>query len=117
MTSATQFHCPKLYSTGRSYIISHDCEKRIGTLPDAPSPRGGSCRYISRFASSPTKAVRQLQLTSARQADCLSPIIIAGATHVVLLHGQDTDVGILSERVVRSRDKTKLTKKKKRKEG
>ena len=30
------------------------------TLLDAPSPRGGSCRYINRFAS-----VRQLQLTGA----------------------------------------------------
>ena len=29
-------------------------------------------RYISRFASLPTKAVRQLQLTGARQAVCLS---------------------------------------------
>ena len=43
------------------------------TLLDAPSPRGGFCRYISRFASLPTKAVRQLQLTGARQAECLSP--------------------------------------------
>ena len=49
---------------------------RSGTLPDAPSPRGGSCRYISRFASQPTKAVTQLQLTGSMQADCLSPIII-----------------------------------------
>ena len=48
---------------------------RIFTLLDAPSPRGGSCRYISRFASQPTKAVRQLQLTGARQAECLSPMI------------------------------------------
>ena len=50
-------------------------EMRKFTLLHAPSPRGGSCRYISRFASLPTKAVRQLQLTGARQAECLSPII------------------------------------------
>ena len=49
--------------------------RRKFTLIDAPSPRGGSCRHISRFASQPTKAVRQLQLTGARQAECLSPII------------------------------------------
>ena len=42
------------------------------TLLDAPFTRGGPCRYISRFASYPTKAVRQLQLTGARQAECLS---------------------------------------------
>ena len=46
------------------------------TLPDAPSPWGGSCRYISRFASEPTKVLRQLQSTGARQAAvCLSPMI------------------------------------------
>ena len=37
------------------------------------------------------------------------------ATHVGLLHGQDTEVGILSECVERSRDKLNLTKKKKKK--
>ena len=51
-----------------------ECRRKF-TLLDVPSPRGGSCRYIGRFASWPTKAVRQLQLTGARQAECLSPII------------------------------------------
>ena len=46
------------------------------TLLDAPSPRGGSCRYISRFVSWPTKAVRQLQLPGARQAECLTDSFI-----------------------------------------
>ena len=42
---------------------------------DAPSLRGGSCRYISRYASWPTKVVRQLQLTGVSQAEYLSPMI------------------------------------------
>ena len=43
----------------------------------------------------PTKAVRQLQLTGARQAECLTDD--QSATHVGLLHGQDTEDGNLSE--------------------
>ena len=46
------------------------------TPPDAPSPGGGSFRNIIRFASYPTKAIRQLQWTGARQADCSDPMII-----------------------------------------
>ena len=56
------------------HSLSYSTRRKFTQL-DAPSPRGGSCRYISRFASQPTKAVRQLQLTGARQAECLSPII------------------------------------------
>ena len=80
--------------------------KGSGTLPDAPSPWGGSCRYIGRFASQPTKAVSQLQPVDRCQAGRVFESDNHCATHVGLLHGQGTEVVILFERVVRSRDKT-----------
>ena len=60
------------------FLINRDgATQRKVTPPDALSPQGGSCRYMGRFASEPTKAVMQLQLTGARQAECLSPMIKA----------------------------------------
>ena len=50
-------------------------KENIWTLPHAPSPWSGSCRYISRFASWPTNAVRQRRLIGARQADCSGSMI------------------------------------------
>ena len=61
------------------------------SLPYASSPQGGSCRYVGRFASKPTKAIRQLQLTGARQVR-LFGYDEQCATHVGLLHGQDMEV-------------------------
>ena len=43
----------------------------------------------------PPSLQRQLQLTGARQAECLTDD--QSATHVGLLHGQDTEDGNLSE--------------------